>query len=309
MAIPDFQSLMLPVFRQFADGAEKTPSEIRGPVAGEFKLTADDLAVLLRSGRQSTFANRVAWSLGYLKQAKLLESPRHGVYRITRRGQELLGSTTARIDIPFLERYPEFLAFRTRASEIELKGGQATAAAVSQANVLTPDEEIRAGYARLRASLAAQLLERVKQASPAFFEYLVVEVLVAMGYGGSHEDAAQVVGKSGDGGIDGIIKQDRLGLDSIYVQAKRWENTVGRPTIQQFAGAMDGRHARKGVVVTTATFSPEAVEYAKSHPKTIVLIGGSQLAELMIEFGVDVSEEQTLKIKKLDEGHFADGVE
>ena len=170
----------------------------------------------------------------------------------------------------------------------------------------TPDEQIRSGYVRLRASLAALLLERVKQASPAFFESLVVEVLEAMGYGGSHADAAKIVGRSGDGGIDGIIKQDRLGLENIYVQAKRWETTVGRPTIQQFAGALQGQRARKGVLITTSDFSREAKEYAAGLQNTIVLVHGVELAALMIDYGVGVSEGETLRLKRLDEDYFAE---
>ncbi len=172
--------------------------------------------------------------------------------------------------------------------------------------MLTPDEQIRNGYELLHSNLAAQLLERVRQATPLFFEELVVKLLVAMGYGGSYADAAQVVGKAGDGSIDGIIKEDRLGLESIYVQAERWEGTVGRPTIQQFAGALHGNCARKGVVITTSNFSKEAIEYAKTSSIAIILIDGEQLEDFMIEFGVGVSDVETMKLKKLDEDYFAE---
>jgi restriction system protein len=310
MAVPDFQSLMLPVLKRFADGTEQMPADIRGAMAEEFKLTAADLAVLLPSGKQATFSNRVAWSLGYLKQAGLLESPTRAHYRLTERGRELLKTQPDRIDISFLERYPDFQAFRHRVVEaVEPVTGAAPAfgvANIAAGPVLTPDEQIRVGAASLRQSLAVQLLERMKQASPAFFESVVVDLLVAMGYGGSHADAARVVGRSGDGGIDGVIKEDRLGLESIYVQAKRWEATVGRPTIQQFAGALAGHHARKGVVITTSAYSQEAIGYAETLPTTIVLIDGQQLAELMIEFGVGVSDVDTIRLRRVDEEYFGE---
>jgi restriction system protein len=306
MPVPDFQTLMLPVLRRFEDGAEHGLREATDAIAREFQLTAADIAEALPSGRQTRFRNRLAWAHNYLKQSGLLESPRRGVYRMTERGREVLAAPPPRIDIPYLERFPEFLEFRSRSGEEAAVPGEAQPATTEQASELTPDEQIRAGYARMRASLAAQLLERVKQAPPAFFENLVVEVLVAMGYGGSHEDAAKVVGRSGDGGIDGIIKQDRLGLEYIYVQAKRWEATVGRPTIQQFAGALQGQRARKGVVITTSEFSRDAIEYAGSLQTTIVLISGAQLAQLMIDYGVGVSEGETLKLKKLDEDCFGE---
>ena len=174
------------------------------------------------------------------------------------------------------------------------------------AAVHTPDEQIHIGAARIKENLVAQILERIKQGSPAAFERLVIDVLVAMGYGGSHEDAAQVVGKSGDGGIDGIIKEDRLGLESIYVQAKRWDGTVGRPVIQQFVGALHERKARKGVVITTSSFTRDAIQSAKDQSVTIILIDGVQLAEYMIEFGVGVSDVETIKIKRLDEDYFGE---
>jgi restriction system protein len=309
MAVPDFQTLMLPVLKQFTDGKEKSPSDIRAPIASEFKLSPEDLAIMLPSGRQSTFSNRVAWALGYLKQADLLRSSRRAHYDLTDRGRDVLRSPPVRIDIPFLEQYPDFQAFRARRDSksqdlaASVIPSHATESAIP---VLTPDEQIRTGYELLQSNLAAQLLDRVRQATPLFFEELVVKRLVAMGYGGSYADAARIVGKAGDGGIDGIIKEDRLGLESIYVQAKRWEATVGRPTIQQFAGALHGNRARKGVVITTSNFSREATEYAKTSQIAIVLIDGEQLADFMIEFGVGVSDVETIKLKKLDEDYFGE---
>lgn len=315
MAVPDFQTMMLPVLQQYAGGADRSTRDVRDSVAGALGVTAADRAEVLPSGRQTRYANRVAWSHIYLKQAGLLASPRRGVYQITERGRALLASPPDRISIAYLTRYPEFVAFQTKqksyggdsdedSDERKTSDGQVVAA---DAPLLTPDEQMRTGYKRLREALADQLLDRVRQATPAFFESLVVDILVAMGYGGTHDDAARVVGRSGDGGIDGIIKEDRLGLENIYVQAKRYtEGTIGRPAIQQFAGALQGQRARKGVFITTSTFTRDAIEYAKGLQNTIVLVDGPQLAELMIDYGVAVSEVQTLRIMKLDEDWFAE---
>ncbi len=244
MSVPDFQSLMLPVLQAYADGEERLSRDVRAMIASRLGLTAEDIAERLPTAPQTRLANRTAWAHSYLKQSGLLESPRRGHYRITDRGRQVLAAPPPRIDIPFLERYPDFQEFRARKgtrSEATAEGEPAEVAAADEfAAVLTPDEQVRAGAALVKANLAAQLLERVKQASPSFFENLVVDLLVAMGYGGTHEDAAKVVGGSGDGGIDGVIKEDRLGLESIYVQAKRWarraratSSTCGRVKLLQ----------------------------------------------------------------------------
>jgi restriction system protein len=309
MAVPDFQTFMLPVMREFADGAEHAYKNVRERVAAALRLSAEDLADRIPSGKKTRVDDRASWAHVYLKQAGLLKSSRRGVYQITPGGQQVLASPPEKITMDFLEQFPEYLEFKSRKRSVD---GEAPTAAAAPAvdhgtqTALTPDEQIRAGYELLRASLAAQLLERVRQASPVFFEQLVVDLLVAMGYGGSQEDAARVVGQSGDGGIDGIIKEDRLGLESIYVQAKRWEATVGRPTVQQFAGALHGHRARKGVMITTSNFSREAIEYAKTSQITIVLIDGVQLADYMVEFGVGVSDVETIKLKRLDEDYFGE---
>lgn len=305
MAIPGFQELTLPVLREYADGREHTTRDVRDRIALQLGLTSAELAEQLPSRRAFKYANRAAWAHFYLKQAALLESPRRGVYRITERGQGVLSSPPGRIDIPFLMQYPEMVEFRKK-SATDKADDSGVDDAHDVAAELTPDEQIITGYQRQRDSLAVQLLTRVQQASPGFFERLVVELLVAMGYGGSHEDAAQVVGRGGDEGIDGIIKEDRLGLESVYVQAKRWQSTVGRPIIQQFAGALQGQRARKGVLITTSSFSREAVDYAQGLQTTIVLLDGTQLAQLMIEYGVGVSDVQTIRLKKLDEDYFAE---
>jgi restriction system protein len=306
MSVPDFQTLMLPVLKQLASGGEQPPAAVREAVAGAFKLSPQDLAELLPSGRQTTFANRVAWALGYLKQAGLAESPKRGVYRLTERGRAALAENLDRVDIQYLMKFPEFVAFRTPSASPQPEAEAAPDISKTEGTTLTPDEQMRVGYTRLRESLAAQVLERVRQVTPKFFEELVVDLLVAMGYGGSREDAASVVGRSGDEGIDGIIKEDRLGLDAIYVQAKRWKESVGRPDIQRFAGALQGQRARKGVFITTSAFSADAKVYAINLQSTIVLIDGKELAELMIDHGVGVSEAATFKVLKLDEDYFAE---
>lgn len=291
---------MLPALRLLAARSPLTTVEVRDELAREFRLTPTDLAEMLPSGRQSTFANRVAWAYSYLKQAGLIASPKRGSYEIADRGRQVLTAPPERIDIRFLQQFPEFQAFRT-ASESE---DDVTPVASDSAVELTPDEQIRAGNSRLRELLARQLLERALIISPSSFEKLVVDVLVKLGYGGSRSDAAQVVGGSGDEGIDGIIKADRLGLDSVYVQAKRWQNTVGRPEIQRFAGALQGQRARKGVFITTSTFTAEAKAYALGLQTTIVLIDGRELAELMMDAGVGVSTAEVISILKTDEDYF-----
>lgn len=305
MAIPDFQTLMLPVLRQPASAGEQAPSVVRTAVASSFKLSDEELATLLPSGRQAVFSNRIAWALGYLKQAGLVESPRRGLYRITDRGTATLREPIERINIQYLMRFPEFVAFRTATND-DAEQTPSLAKVAAESTPLTPDEQIRQGYTRLQASLATQLLERVRQASPKFFEELVVELLVAMGYGGSHEDASSVVGQSGDEGIDGIIKEDRLGLDTIYIQAKRWKDSIGRPEIQRFAGALQGQRARKGVFLTTSSFTTDARSYAANLQTTIVLLDGAQLAQLMLEFGIGVSQAGFVKLWKLDEDYFVE---
>ncbi len=305
MPVPDFQTLMLPALRLLGQQSPRTSVEVRHSLAAEFSLTEQDLSELLPSGRQTTFANRVAWAYSYLKQAALIGSPKRGVYEISERGRSILAEDPKRIDIPFLSRFPEFQAFRQPSVE-QIPGMPASTPIASQE--LTPDEQIRAGYKRLRESLGIQLLERVKAVAPAGFEQLVIDVLVGLGYGGSLADAGKVVGGGGDEGIDGIIKEDRLGLDSIYVQAKRWQHTVGRPEIQRFAGALQGQRARKGIFITTSTFSADAIAYASNSQISIVLIDGRMLVELMMDAHIGVAPSEEIKILKQDEDYF-DGLE
>ena len=324
MPIPDYQTLMLPLLKLAADGKEHKKREAEEQLAQEFGLTDDERATLLPSGKQRLFDNRVGWARTYLKQAGLLESVRRGVIRITDRGHSVLARKLDRLDNDVLDEFPEFLEFksRTRPRNIgkdvepaEAGGGLQTGPFQSEAlkaadRTLTPDEQIRNGYQTLRANLASELLDRVLKASPTFFEHLVVELLVAMGYGGTEEDAASVVGRSGDGGIDGIIKEDRLGLDNIYVQAKRWSpsHSVGSPDVRQFSGALGEHRARKGVFITTSSFSKDAIESAKASQTTIVLIDGNRLAQLMLDYGVGVNVQETIRLLKIDEDYFEEDV-
>jgi restriction system protein len=300
MSVPDFQSLMLPLLKLAGDGGEHSIQEALDRLSDEFGLTADDRAEMLPSQRQRRFDNRIGWAMTYLSQACLVERTGRGRFRLTARGHEVLGEEPNKVDVKYLERFPEYQEFKSRTKVPEQAGG----AAIQQG--LTPEELLEQNYQALRGDLAAVLLERVVQAPPAFLEQLVVELLVAMGYGGSLQDAGQAVGQTGDGGIDGIIKEDRLGLESVYVQAKRWGGTVvGRPEVQRFSGALDDKGARKGVFITTSRFSADAREYvARTTNKRIVLIDGEQLAQLMMDHGVGVDTVATYRVQKVDPDYF-----
>lgn len=326
MTIPDFQTLMYPLLRVVGDGGEHRAREYVEELAQDFGLSESERRQLLPSGRQSVFDNRVGWAATYLVKAGLLERTGRGAVRATDRGRRALGTDVARIDIPYLSQFPEFEQFRRKASTgsesdnvaaatngapdpipsppgSAIAGSGARQAPVSQQ---TPAELLEASYRGLRQALADDLLERINQAPPRFFEQLVVDLLVAMGYGGSRADAGQAVGGSGDGGIDGIIKEDRLGLDFVYVQAKRWDQTVGRPLVQAFAGSLEGQRARKGVFITTSAFSKDAQDYVTRIEKRIVLIDGETLAQLMIDYGVGVADVATYRVKRVDADYFGD---
>lgn len=296
---------MLPLLRYLADGREHTLNECVEAMANEFGLTPEERLQFLPSGTSTVIGNRVGWARTYMKKAGLLESPRRGVFRITERGTQILKKKPERIDVKFLEQFPEFVEFRTRSDE----PGPITVGDVSASNVATvatPEEALEHAYDRLRGSLESELLQRVMGASPAFFERLVIDLLVRMGYGGSFRDAGQAIGRSGDGGIDGIIKEDRLGLDVIYVQAKRWESSVGRPEIQKFAGALQGHRARKGVFITTSTYSRDAYEFVERIDSKIVLIDGATLTRFMVDNGVGVSLVTSYDVKRVDSDYFSE---
>lgn len=307
MPIPDYQTLMLPVLRAVADGQEYRFRDVVETLASEYQLTDEERNTLLPSGTAPLFDNRVGWARTYLKQAGVVESRKRGYFNITERGKALLARNPARIDNSTLAQYPEFVTFRQNRGG----DGQATAVPVSKPAVATPElddstpeESFAQAYQRLRANLEAELLDQVKSSTPSFFERLVIDLLVAMGYGGSRQDAGSVIGRSGDGGIDGTIKEDKLGLDVIYVQAKRWEDTVGRPEIQKFAGALQGQRANKGVFITTSTFTREAKEYAGVISSKIILVDGDQLVKLMVDHNVGVSTINSFAIKKIDSDYF-----
>lgn len=300
MAIPDYQTLMLPFLRLLRDGAEHRAAEAVEALSDEFGLSPEEREQHLASGPQTVMRNRTGWVCTYLKKAGVIESPRRGVFCITERGQSVLAAEPERIDVKYLEQFPEFIKFR----EIRHERSDDKPTELDTMLDATPEEALDAAYHGLRVDLELEVLEQVKAASPAFFERLVVELLVRMGYGGSLRDAGQAIGKSGDGGIDGIIKEDRLGLDVIYIQAKSWEATVGRPEIQKFAGALQGHRARKGVFLTTAMFSREAIDFASRIDSKIVLIDGPTLVKYMIDHNVGVSSSQTYEVKKIDSDYF-----
>jgi restriction system protein len=305
MAVPDFQSIMLPLLRFAGDGAEHAIREAYAWVAEEFDLSDAERKELLPSGKMLVLTNRVQWAKTYLIKAGMLDSPRRGSVQITDRGREVLARGLDHLDIGFLNQYPEFVEFRTKGKDDDgSDSGDDGRESGNGQQKQTPDELLERAYAQLRNALAVDLLEQVGNASPAFFEKLVVDLLVAMGYGGTIEDAGQVVGKSGDEGIDGIIKEDRLGLDVIYLQAKRWEPVVGRPEIQKFVGALQGQRARKGIFVTTSKFSREAEQYVTGIDSKVVLIDGRRLAQLMIDFDIGVSPVTTYTTKRLDTDYF-----
>jgi restriction system protein len=301
MAIPDYQSVMLPLLRFAGDKQEHSLREAIDHLADEFKLNDDERKELLPSGQQEVFNNRVGWARTYMKKAGLLETTRRGHFQITDRGVQVLSQKPPRLDVRFLDRFEEFKQFRalrhTRVNEGEPEQLEVET---------TPEEALESAYKRLRDSLAADLLQQIKATSPGLFEKLVVELLVKMGYGGSRQDAGKAIGKTGDEGIDGIIKEDRLGLDIIYMQAKRWENTVGRPEVQKFAGALQGQRAKKGIMITTSSFSSEAHEYASRIDSKIVLIDGERLAQLMIDHNLGVSPMANYEVKKIDTDYFTE---
>lgn len=302
MAIPDYQTLMLPVLEILADGEEHNIGDVVDAVSRRFKLSTVEREQLLESGQQTVIRNRAGWARTYLKKAGMIAATRRGYFRITKRGLSTLESRPDRVDVKFLEQFPEFVEFvNLRHEKSEQKEAEGVSVVVS-----TPEEALESAYNRLRTDLEADLLDQVRSASPSFFERLVVELLVRMGYGGSLRDAGQAVGKSGDGGIDGIIKEDRLGLDVIYIQAKRWEAAVGRPEIQKFAGALQGFRARKGVFITTSSFSTDATEFVSRIDSKIVLIDGATLSRYMIDHNVGVSSSRSYDVKKIDSDYFAE---
>jgi restriction system protein len=301
--IPDYQSLMLPLLKLVSDGQEHQYRTLIESLAVEFEVTNEERKELLASGNQAIFDNRVGWAKIYLKKAGLLESPKRATFVITDLGKQTLAKKLDRIDAKYLRQFPSFLEFQNASRNDNETEEEITSTAIGEQ---TPEESLDKAYQRIRKSLSSELLGKVLDLSPAFFERLVVELLVKMGYGGSIKDAGKAIGKSGDEGIDGTIKEDRLGLDIIYIQAKRWKlgNVVGRPELQKFVGALAGQGAKKGIFITTSSFTKEALEYTLRNETKIALISGEQLAQLMIDYNLGCTIQQIYELKKIDSDYF-----
>lgn len=303
MSIPDFQSVMRPVLVAVADGVPLTLSDLREHIANVFQLSDAERSERLPSGKQTVINNRVGWARTYLNKAGLLCIPAKGLVQITERGREVLESGPDHITVSWLKRYPEFVAFHASPSTSASDGELSEASVTTDA---TPDEQLVSAHQSLMRSLSDELLMQVRAASPSFFEQLVVDLMIAMGYGGSRKEAGRATQATSDDGIDGIIKEDKLGLDVIYLQAKRWSNTVHRPEIDKFIGALTRQRARKGVFITTSDFSVGAQEAALGLDIKVVLIDGSQLAQLMVENNLGCSIKQVYEVKQLDSDYFSE---
>ena len=294
---------MLPLLKIVGAKGPTRLNEAVTALSDEFKLTSDERTALLPSGKQAIIFNRIGWAKTYLKKAGLLDSPSRGVMQITERGRQIVAKPPERITVDFLGQFPEFQAFRAKKPD---GGADTSVKTTPRESERTPEELFEESYQELKEELIDQLLEKVMSCSPAFFERLVVDTIVKMGYGGSRAEAGKAIGRSGDEGIDGIIAEDRLGLDMIYLQAKRWEGNVGRPEIQKFAGALQGKRAKKGVFITTSDYTAEAREFARGIEAKIVLLSGRQFAELMLEYDVGVATSATYRLKNIDSDFFTE---
>lgn len=300
MAIPKYEEIMLPLLKFSKDEKEHSKQEAVMNMKEVFNISDEDFSKLLPSGRQPIFDNRVAWAKSYMKQAGLVETTRRGYFKITKRGLEVLEKKPQLIDKDFLMQFSEFVNFVNKSKKETVEKQDISVESSNQ----TPEEIFENSYQDLVQDLANDLLENINKCSPAFFERLVVELLVKMGYGGSRKDAGQAIGRTRDEGIDGIIKEDKLGLDIIYIQAKRWQSSVGRPEIQKFAGALQGKRAKKGIFITTSNFSQDALDFVKNIDSKIILLDGDELSKLMIDCNVGVSTSATYDLKKIDSDYF-----
>jgi len=305
MAIPDFQTLMLPLLKLLADKQEHAMREVTTFLSDQFQLTEDERNLSSEVSGQGVMYNRAAWAKTYLKRAGLIEQPRRGVFKISLNGEKVLKSPPAAINLKFLEQFPEYIAARDNQSQSETSPLPTEVAVIKSA---TPDELIASGVKSIRDNLVSEILDQIRIGTPFFFEKLVVNLFVKMGYGGAQQGSAWVTGRSGDGGIDGVIHEDKLGLDVIYIQAKRWKegNTVGGPDMQQFVGALATRKAKKGIFVTASEFTKAAREVVGQlgHEPRVVLIDGVMLANLMIDYNVGVSVAEIYEVKKIDSDYF-----
>jgi restriction system protein len=294
--IPDFQTIMLPLLKAFQNGKEKTSKELREEMVSHFNISEDEQKEKIPSGKQPLYYNRVAWAIAYLKMADLISSPLRAVYEITEEGKKVLENPPEKITINFLKQFDSFSKNRNPEKETDLDDNKIVEK--------TPDELIEIGYKQVKNELSLQILNQIRECSPYFFEKLVLDLLIKMGYGGSEMANGEVTPKGSDEGIDGIIKEDKLGLDKIYIQAKKWEGCVGRPEIQKFVGALQGKRAKKGIFITMSTFSKEALEYAENLDVAVILIDGKKLANYMIENELGVSLKQSYKIYNVDTDYF-----
>jgi restriction system protein len=299
--IPDYQSIMLPLLKRISDGEIYKFRNLIDILTEEFELTEEEQKELLPSGQQPIFDNRVGWANTYMKKAGLIKSEKRGYLQITEKGKQVINQNPNEINVKFLRQFPEFKEFTkvkrngtTKAKEIK---------EITEEEQ-TPEEMLEYAHQKLTNDLSQELIETIKGCSPRFFENLVIDLLLAMGYGGSRADAGKAIGKSSDGGIDGIIKEDKLGLDIIYVQAKRWENTVPTREIRDFAGALLAKKAKKGIFITTSEFPKSAIEYVNQIEPKLILIDGNRLGELIIEFDVGVSTQRIYKVKRIDSDYF-----
>lgn len=305
MPIPTFQEIMLPAINQLADKSRKSVKEITSAISTDFKLDDNERKQLLPSGTQTVIANRTNWALYYLKRAGLLGSPKRGSYEITELGIKIMASNPSKLDSDYLKQFEEFQKFvgkRVEQNGSEIQQDQPEEIDENE----TPEEILESAYQKIRNSLSSDLMALILSQSPDFFERLVIELLVKMGYGGSIKEAGKAIGRSGDEGIDGVIKEDKLGLDIIYIQAKRWaeNSSVGRPEIQKFVGALAGQGAKKGIFITTSKFTKEAIEYSPRNETKVVLIDGRQLTQLMIDYDIGVAPVTKYDVKRIDNDYF-----
>lgn len=307
MTVPDYQTLMLPVLRALSDGVEAPISEVRTRVAAAEHLTDQDLKEMLPSKRQSVFANRVGWAVSYMEHAGLVERVRRAVYRVTAEGKRLLQQSPSQIDLNVLRTYPTFIDWNTSSRQ---PGKRYTTVEPSSESTDTPEEELEGVVQQLRRTLEFDVLDRVRKATPAFLEQVIIDLLIAMGYGGGDTAMGHVTGGPGDGGIDGTIREDTLGLDEVYVQAKKYAdgNSVRESDLRNFAGAIDAAGTTKGVFVTTADFTRGARDYVARSPKRIVLIDGKELARLMVAHDIGVRTRICHQVKRIDEDYFTQDV-
>lgn len=300
--IPDYQTLMLPLLKLVADGREYKLSDTVEILARQFRLSDKERSELLPSGQTFVFGSRVGWARTYLKKSGLLDAPKRGIITITKRGKDVLKEDVPEINVKYLKKFPEFLEFQSAKKE-EISSIEISPIEETKLHQ-TPEELIESGYQSIRKSLEQEILSKLKNVHPSFFEKIVVELLVKMGYGGSIAEAGKATRYSNDEGIDGIIKEDKLGLDVIYIQAKRWEGIVGRPELHKFVGALAGQGAKKGIFITTSSFTKDAEQYTPKNETKIVLIDGEKLAQYMIDYNLGVSVQNTYEIKKIDSDYF-----